>query len=391
MTLSSREPREQSGRDSFGRYRAQVRSAAMASLAILEGEDVDRVYCDLHDDFVVRKKNANGVSYLFYQVKTKGKQNHNWTVNELFGLKSRIKDQSKQSTAKVRDSFVGKLLLHTIVFDEYCNSVVFQTNIHNDDNIEALHKDITSGTFENKFTKVLIERFNELFPEEIDSKLSIESIKERLSKLEFETDVQYLKDGADNFEPLARSKIYDFSEVDLSLIEVKEILMKILDLVERKSSGVITDWTEDSIEKLAGISIDDLLAILSISKDAYKNLREGGDRNAIKNVSIIQRTLSGVGANDEQIEYCSRCKSKWDLWHRKNRHVIPEFKLQSITGEIRDLLYTINKKGDVIRFSDFHQPIQELVVSLDADGDLYDLNEDLILGGVFAQLVRGNS
>ena len=87
--LEKKKPREQSGRDSFSRYKAQVRSAAMATLSILEGKDIDRVYCDLHDDFVVRKQDANGYSYLFYQVKTKGKLNHNWTLAEVFGFNSK--------------------------------------------------------------------------------------------------------------------------------------------------------------------------------------------------------------------------------------------------------------------------------------------------------------
>lgn len=60
--------------------------------------------------------------------------------------------------------------------------------------------------------------------------------------------------------------------------ESKEILMKLLELVARKSSGIVKDLTSESIEKYAGISIDDLLSILSISKDAYNCLLEGGDR-----------------------------------------------------------------------------------------------------------------
>jgi len=100
--LATKKPREQKGRDTFSRYKAQVRSAAMASLSILEGKEIDRVYCDLHDDFVIRKKDDQGFSYIFYQVKTKGKQNHNWALNELFGLKSKLKDQSKQETSKIK-------------------------------------------------------------------------------------------------------------------------------------------------------------------------------------------------------------------------------------------------------------------------------------------------
>ncbi|EOI8018186.1 dsDNA nuclease domain-containing protein [Vibrio parahaemolyticus] len=85
--LHNETPREQDGRDSFERYRAQVRSASIAALTILEGSEVDRIYCDLHDDFVKRRSNGGG--YDFYQVKTKSKQNHNWSLNEVFGIKSR--------------------------------------------------------------------------------------------------------------------------------------------------------------------------------------------------------------------------------------------------------------------------------------------------------------
>lgn len=391
MVLETKKPREQSGRDSFSRYKAQARSAAMASLSILEGGEVDRVYCDLHDDFVVRRKDANGFNYIFYQVKTKGKKNHNWSLNDLFGLKKSAKDQSKQDTIKIKESFVGKLLLHTVIFDEYCNSIVFQTNLHNNDDVDALLNDIETGSFSNKFTSVLIERFNYLFPEEIEDDLSVNEIKERLSKLKFENDVQYLKDGDDSFEPLAKEKIYKYSEVDLGHTESKEILMKLLELIERKSSGVISTLCADSIEECAGVSINDLLSILSISKDAYESLLAGGDSKAIKSASIIQRTLLASGAGSAEIEYCSKCKTDWDLWLRKNRHIIPEFHLNVITSSISQLL---NKKfcnGDSISISSLYTPIKDLILILEKDELLYNLSDELILGGIFSELVKGKS
>lgn len=389
--LHMRKPREQSGRDSFSRYRAQVLSVAMASLSILDGQEVDRVYCDLHDDFVIRKKNDDGIRYLFYQVKTKGKQNHNWSLFDLFGLKSKLRDQSKQDINKIKESFIGKLLLHTVIFGDSCNAVCFQTNINNSDDVEKLHNDITEGVFEDKFTQVLIEKFNQLFSDEIDVDFSVDEIKEKLSKLKFETDVQYLKSGDDNFEPLARDAIYRFSEVDLGYSESREILMKLLDLVGRKSSGVISKYTSESIEEFAGISIEDLLSILSISKDAYNNLIEGVDHKAIKNASIIQRTLTATGAGDEEVAFCSRCKTNWDLWVRKNRHPIPEFQLHAIYSKIRKLLFLSTKNGNLVNLGDLHKPIKNLVDELNTDGLLYDLDENLILGGVFAELVKGKS
>lgn len=389
--LHKKEPREQDGRDSLSRYRAQIRSAAMASLSILEEQDIDRVYCDLHDDFVIRKKDASGISYIFYQVKTKNKQNHNWSLNDLFGLNSKLKDQNKQDAQKIKDSFVGKLLLHTVVFEEHCNAVVFQTNINNSDSVEELFDDIRSGNYENKFTKVLLDKFCECFPEAAESDLSEKQIQEKLSKLKFEVDVQYLKSGDNNFEPLARDKIYKFSEVDLEYSESREILIKILELVQNKSSGVISELTSDSIEIFAGISIDDLLPILSISKDAYYNLLKSGDSKAIKSASIIQRTLSKAGADDQDVEYCSRCKINWDLWLRKNRHVLPEFELQIIDSRIRKLLRNSIKNGSSLNYEELYLPIKEFEKKLEEEGLLYDLNVDLILGGVFAELVKGKS
>lgn len=362
----------------------------MAALSILEGKKIDRVYCDLHDDFVVRKKAAVGFSYIFYQVKTKGKQNHNWTLGEVFGLKSSIKKQDKQNIDDIKNSFVGKLLLHTVVFDACCDSVVFQTNVHNSDDVEELVKDIESGAFANKFAKVLTDRFNELFAHEITKELTLAEIKERLAKLKFETDVQHLKDGDHNFEPLARTQIYKFSEVDLEYEETREILMKLLVLVENKSSGIIKTLTKESIEVFAGISIDDLLSILSISKDAYTSLIEGGDSKAIKSASIIQRTLLSSGAGGEQVTYCSRCKIEWDKWLRTNRHILSELDINTITSQISVLLKNA-KQGDSINFSTLRQPIKSLINELETQKVLFDLNENLILGGIFSELVRGKS
>jgi hypothetical protein len=389
--LETKTPREQSGRDSLSRFRAQVRSAAMASLSILEGQEIDRVYCDLHDDFVVRKNHGSNFSYVFYQVKTQGKQNHNWTLNEVFGLKSSIRNQSKQNTDDIKSSFVGKLLMHTVVFDTCCNSVVFQTNINNDDDIEKLLDDIDKGTFSNHFVNVLIERFNSLFPEKISKELTHEEIKEKLSKLRFETDVQYLKNGDHNFEPLARDQIYAFSEVDLDFYETKEILMKLLELVERKSSEIITELTSESIEKYAGISINDLLSILSISKDAYTCLMDGGDSKAIKSASIIQRTLQSSGAGTQTVVYCSKCKVDWDNWLRMNRHMLLVLDINIIICKISTLLTKLQVNGNSVKLSALKQPITDLIEELKTEGILYDLNEDLVLGAIFSELVRGKS
>lgn len=383
-------PREQAGRDSFSRYKAQIRSAALASLAILEDRDIDCVYCDLHDDFVIRKQDINGLSYLFYQVKTKDKQNHNWTIGDLLDLNTKIRDQSKHCTNRIKNSFIGKMLLHTVMFDKHCSRVVFQTNINNHDDVDDLVQAIVSGEYNNKYAKLLVERFNECYGKDFSN----EEIKARLSKISFETDCQYLKSKDHNFESYARGIVYKFSEIDLKRTELKETLLKLLDLVGNKSSGVIENINAESIEKLAGIQINDLLSILSISQDAYKILQQGGDRKAVKSASIIQRMLENAGAGNNEIEYCSRCKTNWDIWLRNNRHSLPELDFNSITQKVNKILEKAVGQISLIseiQLSSLRKPIEDLLIQLKSEGLLYDLNQDLILGGFFAELVRGRS
>lgn len=386
--LHKNKPREQNGRDSFSRYKAQTRSAAIASLSILENNQVDWVYCDFHDDFVVRMKDDIGINYIFYQVKTRGKQNKNWTINEIIGINSK-KTVDKQDLKKIKDSFIGKLLLHTIVFGEFCNSVIFQTNINNADDVESFFEDIRDNIFENKNVKILIDRFNEIYQDEINEKFEIDNIKEKLKKLSTDTDVEYLKENKDNFEPLVRSNIYKFSEIDLTQAECKEIIMKLLDLVEEKSSGVIKEITKETIDHFAGISILDLLEILSITFDAYQSLLISEDSNAIKSASIIQRTLASSGAGKETIAYCSRCKSEWDVWLRTARHNVSEFDLEMVTNSIRGILNNSISFGNILEFSALKGPIKKYYTELLSEESTYGLSESLILGGVFSELIKG--
>lgn len=81
------EPRENVGRETIARYQAQFRGAAFECLALLEDETLDRVYCDYQDDFVTRLNVEGNYVYNFFQVKTKGKLNYQWSVNDVLGVK----------------------------------------------------------------------------------------------------------------------------------------------------------------------------------------------------------------------------------------------------------------------------------------------------------------
>lgn len=101
-------PRKPSARR-LNRFRMQFQAAAFAALEILSGKDVDRVYCDYHDDFVVRRNLGGSIEYHFFQVKTKGRANQQWTVGEVFALKKKGNLDTEEKLAAVRESIAGKL------------------------------------------------------------------------------------------------------------------------------------------------------------------------------------------------------------------------------------------------------------------------------------------
>ncbi|TDO99917.1 dsDNA nuclease domain-containing protein [Marinomonas balearica] len=388
MVLGSVKPREQAGRNTYDRFRAQTRSAAIAALAILEG-DVDRVYCDLHDDFVVRYKLSNGYKYCFFQVKTKEKSNYNWTINDLFGISTKKTKKTKDPISvikSIKDSYAGKMFLHTVNFPNSCSEIVFQTNITVDEKSEEFINNIISGNFSEKNENTLLDSFNEVVGSAYDD-LSPKDIKKCLSKLKIQQDVQYIKSKDHRFSSYAIEHIYKYSEIDLSRAEREIIVLKLLDLVSKKSSGVISNYNESTIETESAISINDLLNVLSISKAAYELLKVNGDEAAIKSVSIIQRALNSTNADSDQIMFCAKCKVSWDAWWLRNRNNLPEYKLMSIRDKVNKTLKSVVSFNEV-DFDEMIKNLESLKDELESNVLLFDLSMEELIGAFFSELSK---
>ncbi len=381
-------PREQSGRDSFARYRAQVRAAAIASLAILGSGEIDRVYCDLYDDYVVRRNQNGNYRYTFVQVKTRGKQNSNWTVGELLGINTRAKKPSNKTAVQIKDSFLGKLLAHTATFGVNCEKVVFQTNVNLDDNIIDFCDNITSKSFSDKYVSLIISHYNECFKGELKAALIVGDIKICLEKLVFETDVSYLKDPCPEFDSKVRKTVFDYSEIDLRPLELDQILLKLLDRVEKKSSGVIRDVNEASIEKLASIGIDDLLEVMAISKEAYELLKSGNDPKAVKSASLIQRALGAAAQDADTLHYCSIAKMRWDNLQRKSRHYLTPVQRARVLDPINMIIDAHVDWQGQIKLSSIQLPLQNLLAELLVDNIFYEAGEVELLGAFFSELIK---
>jgi len=378
------ELRENVGRETIARYQAQFRGAAFECLSLLEDEALDRVYCDYQDDFVSRLNIDGSYIYNFFQVKTKGKLNYQWSINDVLGIR---KGAKTCEPAKITDSYVGKLLIHTIRFENSCGNVVFLTNVHLNDDLEGLRDAILEDS-DNNYYKLLLENFNDaLCPE---APIEDQGIIERIKKLQLKSNISYLNPHDDKFFSEARETIYQYSEIDLQRSECEEILNSLISLVERKSFGkLLKDIGEEDLDDVAGVSLAEVLDILSISKAAYQSLRDGGDSQAIKNASIIHRLMNKAGASERMIEFVSDCKVRWDIWFRDKRHSIPEFDMNFILEEIEKNAAEWVGSGENLPL--LQSRIDKVSSSLDDDDLSSTLDRELLLGAVFSFLVRGNA
>ena len=333
------DPREVAGRDAISRFAAQFRAAAYMSLAILQNGDIDCVFCDFHDDYVVRRKNGNSFFYDFYQVKTKGNPRYQWTQPDIYNIPRRGESDLKE----IGESFAGKLLIHTIRFGKSCNAVIFQTNVQFNEHAFEISEALKSGDSTQKFAKLLFDKFGEIFPEA--ASLTELEMRACLAKFKVVLGCSIADPDGINFLALAKDAVYRYSEVELSYQEFVEISEKLLSLVQTKSLKKITETTESELVDKAGITIYDLLEILAISRAGYESLVSGGDVIALRTASILHRKLKEAGASEDIIDYLCKQKVLWDEWLRTKRHILEEFDVNSLVAGLHDKAQTWISSG----------------------------------------------
>jgi len=378
-------PREDVGRDTISRFDMQFQAAAFAALEILEGKGVDCVYCDYHDDFVVRKTVNGRISYHFFQVKTKEKENHQYNLNEIFGLTAQTMKVSPERLVKVKSSFAGKLLLHGIVFSENCGDVTLLSNVHFEDTVVTAVNELRAKAPKSKAAKFLSTHFAAIF--ELTDTDEVEPAQV-LAKLSLLPAVRYIGRDRSAFTDAARSAVWKYSEIDLTYHEIKEVAEGLVDLVGRKARTRIADMLPKEITSLVGVQLDDLLGALSISRTVYDSLCAGEDGSVLKHASVIQRCYRKMGAEESMIDYAAQQKVNWDIWLRSARHNHKEFDLNILLHRIDSLFNEWERRG-----ADFplmqeliQQCINEPVVKR-----FSGLDDSLLFGAMNAVLVRKHS
>jgi hypothetical protein len=382
-TIEIVKPAEDVGRDTLSRYDMQFQAAAYAALQILEGKGVDCVYCDFHDDFVVRSVVNGKTTYHFFQVKTKRKLNHQWSLNEIFAIKAKGQKVDLESLAKIRESFGGKLLLHGIVFDDACTEATLLSNVYfTDDVVEAVEQ-LRGKVPACKAATFLSTNFSAIFS--IAPALPGDKAGNLLSKLSLSPSVSYIDKDRDAFANAARSALYQYSEIDLTFYETKELANGLVDLVFRKSKEPLAGVAPADIVARVGVGLNDLLEVLSISRAAYDALLKGTEPKALKQASAIQRWLKNAGAGDSMIEFASQKKVDWDLWLRNARHNYSPLDLNQLLDLLDKLYASWAQSG-----ADF-PALNQLLEKLAADAFLLKfsgLDRELLFGAVASVVVK---
>lgn len=393
-------PREVTGRDVIERFQAQFRGASLACLRVLEGKGVDRVFCDFHDDYVTREILNGEPIYHFVQVKTKKSKKYQWTRADLFGLPKRLPKDSKHihrpggwppptadEREKISESFVGKLLAHTERLKDACATVTFQTNVHFDDDVEEIETALLEERFEQRTLRYLADNYVAICG--ATDPVLMPEIEHRIGKIRLCGENEFLHPHSHDFETKAKKALFDLCEVDLTHTEGVELAVKLLGLVQRRSSAeVLHRMTPAELECSTSVGVDDILALLPISPSAYRTFLANGDSKALKHASILQRKLAGVSASTAIVEAASRWKVDWDNWCRNYRHtyetdmIFLQRKLNAIYG-----LWSCGE----IAFSHLQKEISDLLDSLPATPMKALLSPELLLGGIMSELVRSES
>lgn len=393
-------PREVAGRDVIARFEAQFRAAALASLQILEGKETDLVYCDYQDDYVTRESIGSVRKYNFVQVKTKKSKKHQWSRIELFGLPKKtpkaISDYyapggqavpgTADQLARLKESFAGRLLEHTDKFEDSCKSVTFLTNAFFDDDVEKIVGALETGDVGERTVRFIADNYAATFGSATSPPMG--EVHARIRKLVLSEGHDYLDPHHQDFETRTVKAVWKYSEIDLTHTEGIELVQKLLALIQRKSGRqLVSMLTAEAIDAITGVSLDDLLSLLPISKGAYQNFLKVGDGSALKNSSILQRKLGQAGAPPEVIEAASRWKVEWDNWFRTNRHTYERdvmFLQHQLNG-----IYSRWAKGEV-SFQGLSGEVDQLLDSLSA-GMKGLLTPELLVGGIMSALVRSES
>lgn len=369
-------PREQVGAQTGALYDYQYHQAAAEALSLLDDTQISCLYCEWHDDYVT-ETTANS-AYCFHQVKTRQKSKGPWGVGEFFGL------ARKQGEPAKSDSIFGRLWDHVLKFGDRCEMFVFVTDAGIDTKFQDLLTESAAGRQPDDLSQKPRKTFDRILAGlKPTFDISAEKLLGFLCTLRIQDGVGAVHDGK-SARVLIAVRILEASEVDLKISEAEKIGADLVATVRDRSHRILKELpsTRDELRASKGIGIDNLLPLLSLSTEGYRELKAGG-RDSVRALSRLHRLCRRSNVPDSLIPDFCRFKAAWEAWWIDQRHRIEQADYLALKGQCATLLRA-HSEGNL--------PLDQLVAQAKALASTYatqlaasqPLTGELILGFIFS-------
>jgi len=133
--------------------------------------------------------------------------------------------------------------------------------------------------------------------------------------------------------------VVNYSEIDLGQRQAKQIARDIVSQVRAKVAHTTTvvPATDDQLRRDKGIVVGELLSVLSLSTEAYLELKAGAVMESVKTLSRLQRFCEKHGFSSFIVDFC-RFKARWDVWRTIERHSISAMDYMLLEDRAQEVL-----------------------------------------------------
>jgi hypothetical protein len=343
--LGHLEPRERAGAQTGRKYEYQYERTARAALDLLTDDAKHAcVYCDWHDDYVV-ETGQPPTRYVFHQVKGRKSSQGPWKFSEFFGVQiKKSATTAKNPPAVSTDAIVPRMLLHHQNFGDSCAGLAFVTNagldaalvkflqaIGNASDVASLPPDVCIAF------RHVARGYEATTPPLASSETDLFMW---LRGLAVHTDRGQLEDQDAALLELA-DVVVNYSEIELLQRQAKQIARDIVTQVRRRvaHSATVVPASDDQLRRDKGLVVTEILSVLSLSTQAYEQLKAGQGRDTIKTLSRLQRFCQKRGMTDHLVQICE-FKARWDTWRTTERHFVSSADFMLLEKRTHDLLAT---------------------------------------------------
>jgi hypothetical protein len=216
------------------------------------------------------------------------------------------------------------------------------------------------------------------------------SLHNFLSRLYFQDGIGKVKDPGET-KLLIANRILNASEVQIMISEAEKIGSDLVAVVRDRSHRTLPSLppTPEALRGEKGVVVEDVLRVLSLSSEGYRQLQKGG-RESVVALSRLHRLCERNKIESRFIPDLCRYKTAWAAWWMSQRDRINEVDYLSLRVECAKLLQLHSGGG-----LDFSQLIEQSRMLAEAHRTLLSstetLSPELVLGLIITLAVESEN